>query len=140
MNPIDIVKATIAAIETHDIETAAGYASPDLTVTDPNLPRPVGKDVFFGQMKVMLAAFPDWHYDVHAISALGDQVTVSLTAIATHTAPLQMGAMTLPPTGKQISVPDKFIFTVKDNLITVLQVDSPPGGGAPSMMRQLGLG
>ncbi len=140
MTPIDIVKATIAAIEAHDIAAASAYAADTLTVTDPNLPRPVGKEFFFAQMAVMLAAFPDWRYDVHAITADGERVTVELTAIATHTAPLQMGGMTLPPTGKQVNVPDRFIFTVQDERIVELQVDSPPDGGAPSMMRQLGLG
>lgn len=100
----------------------------------------MGKEFFFAQMAVMLAAFPDWHYEVHAITAQGERVIVELTAIATHTAPLQMGGMTLPPTGKRVSVPDRFIFTVQNEHIVELQVDSPPDGGAPAMMRQLGLG
>ncbi|HEY3291479.1 MAG TPA: nuclear transport factor 2 family protein [Anaerolineae bacterium] len=139
MTPIEIVTATIAAIQAHDVTAASVYAADEFTVTDPNLPRAVGKTFFFGQMAAMFAAFPDWHYDIHTMAAQGDCVTVELTVHATHTAPLQLGGTALKPTGKQISIDDKFHFTVRENLIIALRVDSPPGGGAPAMMRQLGL-
>ena len=140
MTPEEIVGATIAAIQVHDIKAAAAYTADSLTVNDPNLPHAVGKQAFFAQMTTMLQAFPDWRYDIHNIATQGDRVSVELTALATHTAPLQLAGATLPPTGRRVQVPDLFIFTVKNDLIVSLDVDSPPHGGAPEMMRQLGLG
>jgi predicted ester cyclase len=142
MSPEQIVRQTLAALEAHDLTKAAAYASDDLAVSDPklNLPHPLNKQAFFAQMEGILQAFPDWEYTLHAITTQNDQVTATVDAVATHTRPLKMGAATIPPTGKRVVVPDEFIFTVKDNLITAITIHSPANGGAAEMLRQLGIG
>lgn len=49
------------------------------------------------------------------------------------------GMPSLPPTGKKVSVPDKFIVTVQGDKVSHLQVDSPADGGIPAMLGQLGV-
>lgn len=138
MTSEQIVRQTLAALDAHDVIQAAAYASE--AVTDPklNLRHSLNKQVFFAQMEGILQAFPDWKYALHAITTQNNQVTVD--AIATHTRPLKVGSATVPPTGKRVVVPDEFIFTVKDGLVTAITIHSPTNGGAAEMLRQLGIG
>lgn len=137
-----IVRETLSAIGAHDLSKAAAYTTDDLTVNDPalNLPHPLDKRAFFAQMNAILQAFPDWKYNVRAITAQNDQVIATVEAIATHTNPLQLlGMPSIPATGRRVCVPDQFIFTMKDDRIAAITVNSPANGGAAEMWRQLGI-
>ena len=137
-----IVRHTLSAIDAHDLNKAAAYTADDLAVTDPtlNLPRPLDKNAFFAQMSAILQAFPDWKYNIIEVTTRNDQVTVTVEAVATNTNPLQLpGLPPIPATGKRVTVPDQFIFTVMDDIITAITINSPPNGGAAEMLRQLGI-
>lgn len=90
-------------------------------------------------MKTILDAFPDWKYNIQSITSQNNQVTVTVEAVATHTRPLQLAGMPIPATGKHVNVPDQFIFTVQDDRITAITINSPVNGGATEMLRQLGI-
>jgi predicted ester cyclase len=137
-----IVRETLSAIEAHNLSNAGAYTADNLTVNDPTLKlsHPLDKRAFFSQMDAILQAFPDWKYNVRAMTTQNDQVIATVEATATHTNPLQLPGMpSIPATGKRISVPDQFIFTLKDNRITAITIDSPANGGAAEMLRQLGI-
>ncbi|MEP7285528.1 MAG: nuclear transport factor 2 family protein [Chloroflexota bacterium] len=140
MSSEQIVRETLAAIEAHDLNKAAGYAADNLIVRDRTLPNTLDKNTFFTQMGAILQAFPDWKYEIGELVSQNNQVTVTVRALATHSNPLQLPG--LPPiaaTGNHVNVPDKFIFTVTDDKISALVIDSPPHGGAAEMLRQLGI-
>lgn len=140
MQPMQIVSEVLNAIDAHDLRKAAARTADDCVVVDPSLSHTVNKAAFFAQMDAILKAFPDWKYDLESLDANGKRVTVTVTAIATHTAPLKLAGMpAVPATGKRVSVPDRFVFTVENDQVTELKIDSPPNGGTAAMLAQLGI-
>lgn len=140
MQPIQIVCEVLNAIDAHDLDRAAKRIAETCTVRDTAMPQALGKAAFVGQMRAILAAFPDWKYDLDSLEADGPKVTVCVTALANNTAPLQLGGrVPIPATGKRVRVPDRFVFTVENDLVTSLTIDSPKDGGAAAMLAQLGM-
>jgi steroid delta-isomerase-like uncharacterized protein len=69
-----------------------------------------GTKAFF---TMMFAAFPDMHMEIHQQLAEGDQVMTYKTFHGTHQGPL----MSIPPTGKQVSVDVMDILTIREGKI-----------------------
>jgi len=137
-----IVRETLATISVHDLDKAAAYFSDDLAVTDPvlKLSTPMDKARYIAQLNALFDAFPDWSYNVRATITQGDKVQVIVETSGTHSNPLQLpGLDPIPATAKSFAIVDQFVFTVTDNLVTAILIDSPPDGGMAEMHRQLGL-
>jgi len=49
------------------------------------------------------------------------------------------GMQNIPPTGKHVSVKDTYIVTVQGDKVARLEVDSPPDGGIPAALGQIGV-
>jgi hypothetical protein len=49
------------------------------------------------------------------------------------------GVQAIPATGKPVSVKDTYIVTVEGDKISRLEVDSPPDGGIPAALGQIGV-
>ncbi len=140
MQPIQIVCEVLNSIDAHDLDKAARRFANSCVVRDTAQSQTLGKSVFLDQMRAILAAFPDWKYDLQSIEAEGQEVTVQVTALATQSAPLHLGGQpSIPATGKRVSVPDCFVFTVVNHEITALRIESPKEGGAAAMLAQLGI-
>lgn len=140
MQPMQIVAEVLNAIDAHDLRKASARTADDCVIVDPSLSRTFNKAAFFDQMDAILKAFPDWKYDLESLDANGKRVTVNVTALATNTAPLKLPGMpVVAATGKHVSVPDRFVFTVENDQVTELRIDSPPNGGAAAMLSQLGV-
>jgi hypothetical protein len=45
----------------------------------------------------------------------------------------------IPSTGKQVSVRDSYIVTVEGDKVSRLEVNSPPDGGIPAALGQIGV-
>jgi predicted ester cyclase len=142
MNTEELVRAAIGAIEQHDMARLSSYMSDDAGVLDAKLSNlALPKAAFLAQIDAILQAFPDWKYNILALSTKDDQVAVDVRLTATHNKTLNLPGMPpVPATGRQVSVPDRFVFTIRDSKISMLTIDSPEGGGAAEMMRQIGLG
>ena len=140
MQPMQIVSEVLNAIDAHDLRKASARTAENLVVIDRALPTTLDKAAFFSQMDAILKAFPDWKYDLESLEADGKHVVVNVTALATNTAPLKLpGLPAFPATGRHVSVPDRFVFTVENDRVTELKIDSPPNGGASAMLAQLGI-
>jgi len=140
MQPIHIVCDVLNAIDAHDLDKASQRIAESCVVRDATTSQTLGKAAFLTQMRSILAAFPDWKYDLQSLEADGARVTVQVVALATHSAPLQLaGKRPIPATGKHVSVPDKFVFMVVNDQINSLTIESPKEGGAAAMLAQLGI-
>ncbi len=140
MQPIQIVCEVLNAIDAHDLDRAAKRIAETCVVRDTAMPQSFGKAAFIEQMRAILAAFPDWKYDLESLDADGEKVTVCVVALATNSAPLRLaGRPPIPATGKRVRVPDRFVFVVEHEQITGLNIDSPKDGGAAAMLAQLGV-
>jgi C-1 hydroxylase len=56
--------------------------------------------------------FPDWHEAIEDIIAEGDKVWVRVKATGTHTGEWNLFGVSLPPTGKKVTMMMVFIFRI----------------------------
>jgi predicted ester cyclase len=87
-------------------------------------------------------AFPDLKFDVQNVAVKGNQAIVQAVWSGTNHGPLDMpmpGMQSIPATGKQVSVKDAYIVTVEGDKVCRLEVDSPPDGGIPAALAQIGV-
>jgi predicted ester cyclase len=87
-------------------------------------------------------AFPDLKFDIQNVTVKGDQATVQAIWSGTNDGPLNLpmpGMPSLPPTGRQVSVKDTYIVTLAGDKVSRIEVDSPPDGGIPAALGQIGV-
>ena len=140
MNPEQLIRESLAAFNARDEEKAFGIFADDLVVNN-IMPHPIGLEEFKALNMANLVAFPDWHFEIKQIQIQGDKATVTVQITGTQTGPINLPGMpSIPPTGKKISVPDAFICTISaDNMLHQMDFATPPDGGFPGTMKQLGI-
>lgn len=106
------------------------------------LPQPVPVMEAMKVVAGLTTAFPDLKFDIQQVTVKGNQATVKALWGGTNTGPLSLpmpGMPTMPATGKRVSVKDTYIVTVQGDKVSHMQVESPPDGGIPGAMAQLGV-
>jgi predicted ester cyclase len=144
MSAEQVVRDFMSAFETKGVQDAIPYIADNVKVVSDNPPIEGGKNEFIGQGSLIKEAMPDYKWGIQNISTQGNEVTVSMRWSGTHTGTFRLssfvpGAPDIPPSGKKISVPDKFIFTVSGNQISGLHIASGPTEGLGAMLQQLGI-
>ncbi len=140
MDRLEITQAFVDALEAKDIEKAGTYLFEDFRLVGPT-PQPVGKHEFLGLQGALFQAFPDWSFNSAPLKQEGNEVIGAVRITATHTAPLVLpGLPPVPATGKHVSLPEEYThYTFEGDKIASLASDSPPGGGVPGLLQQIGL-
>jgi len=140
MSNKEIVLTGIKAWEANDVQELAPLVADDFVLTRP-LPQPLGKNEFIGLMQATLTAMPDWSFNVTDVREDGDKVTLKSYITGTHTGELALPGMPpVPATGKKVVLPEeKHEYTLKDGKLVRLVVESPPDGGVPGMLAQIGV-
>ena len=106
-----------------------------LVVRGAGLPEPVqGLDAVKQFTTAIHSAFSNFGLTVEDLIAEGDRVAARWTMRGTHTAPLALPGMSLPPTGRQIAVSGISICRVADGKLAEELVQ----GDWMSLMQQLG--
>ncbi len=93
-------------------------------------------------LSALKTAFPDLKFDIQNVAVKGNQATVQAIWSGTNKGSLNMplpGLQSIPATGKPVSVKDTYIVTVQGDKISRLEVDSPPDGGIPAALAQIGV-
>ena len=144
MTPEQVVRDFLAEFETSGVEKATTYLTDDAVITAVNPPIQGGKAEFIGQGTLIKEAMPDYRWGVQQMTTHGEDVTVKLRWTGTHTGPFRLsafvpGAPDVPATGKKVSVPDNFVFTVRGDKISGMHIDSGPNAGLFEMLKQLGV-
>jgi predicted ester cyclase len=106
------------------------------------LPQPIPAKEAISILSALNTAFPDLKFDVQNVTVNGSQATVQAIWSGTNEGPLNLpmpGMPSISPTGKQVSVKDTYIVTVDGDKISRLEVDSPPDGGIPAALGQIGV-
>lgn len=107
-------RRVIDAVNRRDVEflmtvLAAGYTAewPDATLD---------RDTSIGREIEMMTGLPDLRFDIGTATMLADgRVLVEATVVGTHTGELVLPFdLTLPPTGRTLSMPFDFIMTFAD--------------------------
>jgi len=108
---------------------------PSVVVIGAGLPEPVrGLEAVKQFTTAVHSAFSDFGLTVEDLIADGDKVAARWTMRGTHTAPLALPGMSLPPTGKQIAVSGISICRVASGKLVEERVQ----GDWMGMMQQLG--
>jgi predicted ester cyclase len=138
MSPSDVVTAFAAAINAHDLDTAATLMTDDFSATG-LAPVPLTREMFLASQQAWYAGCPDWAVTLGELSEHGDTVTGRSTMTATHTGSLSLpGAPTLPPTGKRLSGVDDVTLTIRDGRIAAFALVEDTSV-APPLAQQLGI-
>src|SRR5215216_2640875 len=126
-----------------DEEKTAANLTPDAMASGGVLPQPMPALEAFKLIAGLKNAFPDLKFEVEDVTVNGNQATVKTQVSGTNTGPLSLPMpgmpSNMPPTGKKASAKDVFMVTVDGDKVSHLQVDSPPGGGLPALLAQLGV-
>ncbi len=125
-----------------DENVTKSYLTPDAVATGGVLPQTIPASEAFKVMKALKTAFPDLKFDIQNVTVKGNQATVQAKWSGTNKGPLNMplpGMQSIPPTGKHVSVKDTYIVTVQGDKVSRLEVNSPPDGGIPGALNQIGV-
>jgi hypothetical protein len=126
----------------NDVSAAESYLAPDAVSAGGVLPQPIPAKEAIGMLSALKTAFPDLKFDVQSVTVKGDQATVQAIWSGTNKGPLNMpmpGLPSIAATGKQVSVKDTYIVTVQGDKVSRIEVDSPPDGGIPAALGQIGV-
>src|ERR1044071_5028812 len=126
-----------------DMEKTKATLTPDAMASGGVLPMPMPAMEAFGIVGGLMSGFPDLKFDVDQVTVNGNQATVNTKVSGTNTGTLSLAMpgmpSNMPPTGKKASAKDTFIVTVQGDKVSHLQVDSPPDGGLPALLAQIGV-
>lgn len=131
----------VAALESRNVDRAAGYLSDDF-VFEGLTPMAMPGWQYLDVQRGLLAAFPDWSFNLKDV-----RQEAGLIKATAHVTGTQKGELVvplpdlpaLPATGRCISLPDEtHVFTVRGNKIAAIRVLVVPNGGFQGLYRQLG--
>jgi len=126
----------------NDVDAVESYLTADAVAAGGVLPQPIPAKEAVSILSALNTAFPDLKFDVQNVTVKGNQATVQAVWSGTNKGPLNMplpGMQNIPPTGKHVSVKDTYIVTVQGDKVSRLEVDSPPDGGIPAALGQIGI-
>jgi hypothetical protein len=143
MNAEEITRALLAAIESGDMDTASSHLSDNFVFSGP-VPEPIGGEQWLGLQKLMLAAFPDWSFNLSDVKVTGNVARTTHQVTGTHTGDLDLSPLGLPviaATGKSVRLPVEHAdLTIEgDKAVRFHVVDVSAEGGVPGILQQLGV-
>jgi len=123
----------------NDVNAAESYLTADAVAAGGVLPQPIPAKEAISLMSALNAAFPDLKFDIQNVTVNGNQATVKAVWTGTNNGDLNMPGMpSVPATGKNVSVKDTYIVTVEGDKVSRIEVTSPPDGGIPAALGQIG--
>jgi len=124
----------------NDVNAAEAYLTPDAVAAGGVLPQPIPAKEAISLMSALNTAFPDLKFDIQNVTINGNQATVQAVWSGTNNGDLNMPGMpSIPATGKNVSVKDTYIVTVEGDKVSRIEVNSPPDGGIPAALGQIGV-
>jgi predicted ester cyclase len=140
MSNTELVQTGMKAWEANNAEALSPLVADDFVLKGP-MPQPLGKSEFIGFMHILLAAFPDFAFNVSRFEENVDTVVAYSHITGTHTGTLALPG--LPPiaaTGKKIALPEEVqTYTIKNGKLQSLVTDARPDAGVAGMLAQLGV-
>jgi predicted ester cyclase len=123
-------------------EKLASMVTPDAMVDGGVLPQPVPFKEAMHIVEGLKTAIPDIHVDIQQVTVDGNKATLQTRWGGTQSHSLDLpvpGMQPIPVTGRAVSVKDNYIVTVQGDKVSHMTVVSPPDGGIPAALEQLGV-
>ena len=140
MNPVDVVKTFITALQAGDMEVAARFMSDDF-VERGWTPQPLNGRAFLAMMSALRDALPDFSFHLNQPRRRGEEVEAFISIAGTHSRDLSLpefGLPLIPYAGVSIQLPQvQATFRVKEDKIAEMLVESVPGGGLNGLLQQI---
>ena len=137
-----IVESFFNAIEKNDFTTAESYLSSNFKATGVG-PDPLGAKEFLGAHRAFNKGMPDFKFNYKIGNVKNNIVETKVKLTGTHFKDMPApapGFPNIPATNKTVRMPEERVtFTIKDNKIEKLLLESVPGGGLPGLLKQLGV-
>ena len=141
MSTVETVKALVTALQSGDMELAANHMSEDCIVSGLT-PNPLTRDEFLVLQSELLAAMPDFSYNLSEVRAEGDKVTGLIVVTGTHSNDLELpmyGLRTIPATGLAVVLPQvESTWQVERDRVERAYIRAVPGGGLTGLLQQVG--
>jgi predicted ester cyclase len=140
MNKRETVQALMDAVQKGDFATAKTMLADDFQFSG-RVPEPINAEAWLGMSASMKTAFPDLDYHFKMIGAQGDVVKSTSQLSGTHSGSFDLTDINMgviPATNKTFSAKtEKTRVTVKDNKISLWEVESLDGDGLMEILGQL---
>ena len=137
-----VVERFFKSIEKNDFKAAESCLTSNFKVTGVG-PEPLGAKEYLGVHKAFNTGMPDFKFNYKIGDVRDNIVETKVKLTGTHfkdmPAPIP-GLHNIPATNKTVRMPEERVtFTIKDNKIDKLHLESVPGGGLPGVLKQLGV-
>lgn len=146
LDPTEIVKAHLRAVENGNWEKANSYLADNYKMKMEGMPFFVSikKPDALAMHKARKTAFPDFKFNEKIESVANNQVKVAIYLTGTHTGlldyPENVGVPKTLATGKQIDLPSEyFTYSIENDKIVHTYGEIPEGHGPTALMQQLGI-
>lgn len=141
MQPVQVVKAFMAAMEAQDFDQAASYLADGFTFAG-SLRQGENKEGFIALNKAVRAAIPDYSYNLSDVRSAGETVGATIRVTGTHTGDLCLprpDVPVIPATGRPVALPqEQQLYHIHDGKIHLLRIDEVPNGGLAGLLEQIG--
>jgi ketosteroid isomerase-like protein len=145
-NPIATVSSFFSLVEGKQLDAAYALLSDDLVVRGP-APVPLGKKEYTAVHSAWSKACSDWSFNLSKAEVVaGGKVAATIAISATLDGdlvglPVPGLPARIAPTGRRAKLPEEHpVVTVEGGKITALEFATPPGGGIPGLLAQMGVG
>ncbi|OFJ54894.1 hypothetical protein BEL07_04870 [Mycolicibacterium grossiae] len=101
-----LYEAYLDACNAHDFDRMSTFYTSDIHVND----APMEPTAVSAQFAPIVAAFPDWHWDVRHIAIDGDLISLHFTVGGTHRGEFAG----IAATGRRVSVMEFTLYRVRD--------------------------
>jgi predicted ester cyclase len=132
MNSIKVMEKAFAAIEKGDFAALEHVLDDEFRLTG-TVYKPIGKKELVQLFKALKPAFPDWAFNATGLKEIGDRVIGRLHISGTHSGPLDLSFLGLPPrpaTGIKVKQPEEpMSATLLEGKIHRLEIVPVKGGG-----------
>ncbi|GAC1399595.1 MAG: hypothetical protein NVS4B12_06250 [Ktedonobacteraceae bacterium] len=143
MSSVDTVNTFITALQSGDIELAAGFMADDFVMRG-FAPKSLNKNQFLATYSNLLASMPDLSFNM--TNEAGEEngtVQIEIEITGTHLNQLAMpvlGVQPIEPTGIAVTLAQtKTIFHVhNEEKVASMEMQSIPGGGLGGLLQQVG--
>lgn len=141
MNAKETVETVISALQAEDFELAANTLSDDFTFRGLG-PKILNKPDFLATQSALVAAMPDFSYNLSDIHEEHGRVVATTTITGTHTHTLSLPLFhirPIPATGLSVVLPaQQLVSEVENDNVVSMQLEPVPGGGLEGLLQQIG--
>ena len=145
MTASEIATKFFTLVEQKQLDAAYALLSDDLVVRGP-APVPLGKREYTAVHTAWSRACSDWRFNCSSIEELADgrvKATIAITATLDGDLfglPVPGLPARVPPTGRKAKLPiEQPVITIAGGKIAAFEFVTPPGGGIPGLLAQMGV-